>query len=186
MIYRTIRFLVKTWLHIRFRVKVEGVENIPMGPCLLAMNHRSNYDSLLVGTHTPRKMYIMAKEELFENPIAAKVITEMGAYPIKRGKADLRSLKHSLKLLEKGKIVALFIEGGRSKTDEMQDPKKGIGFLVGKSGAPVIPVYVYGVKNRWFGRAGVRFGQPMRFGAESDYEQIAEQLAVEIMKLAKQ
>jgi 1-acyl-sn-glycerol-3-phosphate acyltransferase len=185
MVYHIIRSLVDLFLRIRFRMKVEGVHHIPEGSCILAMNHTSNFDPLMVGTHTPRKMYIMAKEELFANRFFAWIITEMGAFPIKRGQADLKSLKHSLKILEEGKIFSIFIEGTRSKTGEMQEPKKGIGFLVKKSGAPVIPTYVYGAKRGWFQPAGVVFGPPVTFKDEADYEEIAAQVMEAIQQLSR-
>lgn len=136
MVYHIIRLAVKLWLHIRFNITVQGVENIPNKGCILAMNHISNYDPLLAGTHTPRKMYIMAKEELFKNRFFAWVITEMGSFPIKRGQADMKSLKQTLKIIQEGKIFSIFIEGTRSQSeDEMQAPKKGVGFIVNKSKA---------------------------------------------------
>jgi 1-acyl-sn-glycerol-3-phosphate acyltransferase len=183
MVYRVIRCLVSLFLHIRFRVKVEGVHHIPAGGCILAMNHTSNYDPLLVGTNTPRKMYIMAKEELFANRFFAWMISEMGAFPIKRGQADLKSLKHSLKILADGEIFSIFIEGTRSKTGDMQEPKKGIGFLVKKSGAPVIPTYVFGAQRGWFQPAGVVFGPPVTFNEDAEYEEIAAQVMEAIRKL---
>lgn len=183
MVYHIVRFAVRLWLYLRFKIKIEGLENIPDSGCILAMNHRSNYDSLLVGVHTPRKMFIMAKEELFRKKFFAWLITEMGAFPVKRDSADLKSLKHSLKLIKNGNIFAIFIEGTRSKTDEMQDPKKGIGFIVSKSKSPVIPVYIYGTKGKWFSEAGVRFGKPLWF-EDLDYEVIAEKVAQSIRALA--
>lgn len=183
MVYQIIRALVKFFLHIRFRVQVTGMENIPEGACILAMNHTSNFDPLLVGTHTPRKMYIMAKEELFRNKYFAWIITEMGAFPIKRGQADLKSLKHSLNLLKNGQIFSIFIEGTRSKTGEMQEAKKGIGFIAGKSKAPVVPTYIYGAKNGWFKPAGIIFGKPLDLTAEMDHEEMAAKIAEGIKAL---
>lgn len=188
MVYRFVRSTVNLWLRLRFRVKVVGSHNIPHEGCILAMNHTSNYDSLLVGTNTPRKMYIMAKEELFSKPFFAWLIGEMGAFPIKRGQADLKSLKRSLKLIEDGNIFSIFIEGSRSKSEEMQEPKKGIGFLVKRSNAPVIPTYIYGAKQGWFKRAGVVFGQPITFEEELDYENIATMImeAIQTLQLKSQ
>jgi 1-acyl-sn-glycerol-3-phosphate acyltransferase len=183
LVYQIVRFAVRLWLNIRFRIKVEGLENIPGTGCILAMNHRSNYDSLLVGVYTPRKMYIMAKEELFKKKFFAWLIQEMGAFPIKRGSADIRSLKRSLQLIKNGDIFSIFIEGSRSESEEMQDPKKGIGFLMSRSKAPVVPVYIYGARGKWFSNAGVRFGKPVMFeGAE--YEEMAVNIASEIKQLS--
>ncbi|MGF7032074.1 1-acyl-sn-glycerol-3-phosphate acyltransferase [Paenibacillus mucilaginosus] len=183
MVYWIIRNAVKLWLYLRFRIQVKGVRHIPEGGCILAMNHRSNYDSLLVGVHTPRKMHIMAKEELFRSKLGAWVITEMGAFPVKRGSADLRSLKHSLKLIDEGGLLSLFIEGTRSQSEEMGDPKKGIGFLVAKSRAPVVPVLIQGAAGGWFSRATVTFGEPLVLESR-DYEDIARQVAGAIKQLA--
>lgn len=186
MIYHFIRIVVKIFLHIRFRIKVEGIENIPEGACILAMNHSSNYDPVLVGTHTPRKMFIMAKEELFKVGFFGWVITEMGAFPIKRGQADLKSLKHSLNLLKEGSIFSIFIEGTRSKTGEIQEAKKGIGFIAARSKAPVVPTYIYGVKNGWFGKAGIVYGKPIEFPQDLDHEEVANYIAEELKKLKQQ
>ncbi len=182
MVYHFVRFVVKCWLHIRFRVQVEGLQHVPSRGCILAMNHRSNYDSLLVGVHTPRKMHIMAKEELFKNKFFAWLISEMGAFPIKRGAADIRSLKYALKLISDGHIFSIFIEGSRSKSEDMQDPKKGIGFLIYKSKSPVVPVLIHGASGGWFTKATVRFGKPIVLEGE-DYEEIAKQVAGSIMSL---
>ncbi|WP_025025853.1 lysophospholipid acyltransferase family protein [Caldalkalibacillus mannanilyticus] len=183
MVYHIVRFCVKMWLYLRFKVSIKGLEHIPDKGCILAMNHTSNYDSLLVGTHTPRKMYIMAKEELFKKRFFAWLISEMGAFPVKREQADLKSLKHTLKLVKDGNIFSIFIEGTRSKTGEMGAPKKGIGFIVSKSNAPVIPTYVYGAKGKWFKKAGVIFGQPLHLDEGLDYEEIAQRITQAIQKL---
>ncbi|WP_245983454.1 lysophospholipid acyltransferase family protein [Ammoniphilus oxalaticus] len=184
--YHTIRAIVKFYLHLRFRIKIEGIEHIPKDSCILAMNHTSNYDPILVGTHTPRKMYIMAKEELFRIGWFGRLITEMGAFPIKRGQADLKSLKHSLKLLKDGQIFSIFIEGTRSKSGEIQEAKKGIGFIAARSKATVIPTYIHGVNNGWFKPAGVVFGPPIEFPDGLGHEEIANLIAEEIRKLKQQ
>jgi 1-acyl-sn-glycerol-3-phosphate acyltransferase len=183
MVYQFVRFVVRTYLHLRFRIKIEGMANIPSEGCILAMNHQSNYDPLLVGVHTPRKMFIMAKEELFKNRFFAWLITEMGSFPVKRGSADLKSLKHTLKLIKEGNIFSIFIEGTRSQTGEMQEPKKGIGFIVDRSKAHVIPTYIYGVKGGWRSPAGVIFGSPVSLEGLTDYEEIAAKVASAIEEL---
>lgn len=186
MVYWFCRNIVYLWLHFRFRIRIEGLKHIPAGGCILGMNHTSNYDPLLVGAHTPRKMHIMAKEELFANRFLQWLFGHMGAFPVKRGQADVKSLKHSLKLIERGEIFAIFLEGTRSQTEDMQEPKKGIGFLVSKSGAPVVPTYIYGVKKGWFQKAGVIFGPPLRFEKGMDYEEIAAKIVEAIQILKKQ
>lgn len=185
MFYWIARTAVYIWLHIRFRIRISGIENIPEDGCILAMNHTSNYDPPLVGTHTPRKMYFMAKKELFANRLFASALGKLGAFPIDRESADIRSLRHTLKIVKEGKIFSIFIEGTRSKTGEMQIPKKGVGFIASKSNAPVIPTYIYINKRGWFGRAGIVFGSPLTFSGEKDYEAIAVNIADAIQEQAR-
>lgn len=186
MFYRIAHAIVYIWLHLRFRIRVEGKENIPDGGCILAMNHTSNYDPPVVGTHTPRKMYFMAKKELFANRLIGSVLSKLGAFPVNRGSADIKSLRHALKLVQDGKIFSIFIEGTRSRTGEMQMPKRGIGFIASRSKVPVVPTYIYVNRRGWFGRTGVIFGSPLTFAGEKDYEAIAEKVAAAISQLAEE
>lgn len=183
LIYRIAITAVRFFLNIRFKMKVTGLENIPEGATILAMNHTSNFDAPMVGVYTPRKMFIMGKEELFRNKFFGSLITELGCFPIKRGQADIKSLKHTLKLLKDGNIFSIFIEGTRSKSGEMQEAKKGIGFIVAKSKAPVVPTYIYGTREGWFKPAGIIFGEPLTFEEGLDHEEIANLIAGEIRKL---
>ncbi|WP_239094177.1 lysophospholipid acyltransferase family protein [Bacillus sp. B15-48] len=183
MVYKFVTTIVRVFLHIRFKIKIEGKENIPSGSAILAMNHTSNFDAPMVGVHTPRKMFIMGKEELFKNKFFAWLIHELGCFPIKRGQADIKSLKHTLRLLKTGNLFSIFIEGTRSKTGEMQEAKKGIGFIVAKSNAPVVPTFIYGAKNGWFKPAGIIFGPPLTFEEGLGHEEIANKIAEEIKKL---
>lgn len=186
MIYHIIRFVCGMAVRIRFRLHIDGKANIPEGGVIIAMNHQHNWDSILVGTNTPRKLHIMAKESLFQNKLLGWTIAKMGAFPINREKADIKSLKHTLKLLKDGELFSLFIEGSRSTTGEIQEPKKGVGFIVAKSGAPVVPTYIYGTTNKkWFQQAGVIFGEPIHFGEEKDYEKISTTIANSIKELAQ-
>lgn len=184
LFYKIAITVVRILLNIRFRIKITGIENIPEGSAILAMNHSSNFDAPLVGVYTPRKMYIMGKEELFlKNKFYSWVITELGCFPIKRGQADIKSLKYTLRILKENGLFSIFIEGSRSKEGEMQEAKKGIGFIVAKSKAPVVPTYIYGTRSGWFKPAGVIFGKPITFEEGLEHEAVANQIAEEIKKL---
>ena len=184
MFYKIAITVVRILLNIRFRIKITGIENIPEGSAILAMNHSSNFDAPLVGVYTPRKMFIMGKEELFlKNKFSSWVITELGCFPIKRGQADIKSLKYTLRILKENGLFSIFIEGSRSKEGEMQEAKKGIGFIVAKSKAPVVPTYIYGTRSGWFKPAGVIFGKPITFEEGLEHEAVANQIAEEIKKL---
>ena len=186
MIYTICRNLVYWFLKFRFKIRIEGLEHIPDGKCIIAANHQSNFDPPLLGAVTPRKLHIMAKEELFKYKFGAYMMNEFGAFPVKRGSADLKSLRTALKLLEDENCFGIFIEGSRSKGEMMAEVKKGVGFIVSKSHAPVIPAYVYGTRGRWFSRAGIIFGRPIYFQDTKDYEFIANHIADEIKTLKQQ
>lgn len=144
-----------------FRWEVVGAENVPAaGGVLLCANHRSNWDPPLLGASVSRPVYFMAKEELFRVPFLAWWMKVVGAFPVKRGAADLGSIRRALTLLKDGHAVAVFPEGTRSRTGMLQEAHGGGALLAIMSGAPVIPVAIAG-KMRPFRRVQVRIGSPV-------------------------
>jgi len=173
MIYRVTWWLVRTILLVFFRYRVVGREHVPAtGAVILASNHVSNLDPPVLGCSLWRRGAFMAKDELFRKPLAAWFIGKMGAYPVKRGAPDRASLKRSLDTLANDGMLAVFPEGTRSETGELQEPEMGVGLMAYRSGALVVPVYISGTE-RVLPRSGgmklapitVTFGPPIRFVA---------------------
>ena len=106
------------------------------GAYILACNHISNLDPVVIGISTPRRLHFMAKAELFKQPFVAWWLRKLWAFPIKRGEADFGALKESLKWLKKGEPVLVFPEGTRRKEDKPVNPQPGTGFIALKSQAP--------------------------------------------------
>jgi 1-acyl-sn-glycerol-3-phosphate acyltransferase len=136
-------------LHIIFRnflhLKVYGKENIPKeGGVIVAANHISYLDPPLLGVAMMpyRKLYYIAKRELFRIPILGLILRLVNAFPVKRGMPDRIALRKALNLLKRGEAVCIFPEGTRSRDGRLQEPELGISLLVLKSGAPVLPVAV--------------------------------------------
>ncbi|WP_163537669.1 lysophospholipid acyltransferase family protein [Gracilibacillus sp. YIM 98692] len=143
--YTFAKFIVKSWLKPKYRVKVVGKENIPQtGPVIICSNHISNYDPPIVGMTCPRDIHFMAKEELFENKIFGFILRNVHAFPIKRGMKDRNALRKGLDVLKEGKVLGLFPEGTRSKTGELKKGLAGAGFFALRSKAKVVPCAIIG------------------------------------------
>lgn len=149
-----------------FRIRVRGQEHFPKeGGFILATNHISYYDPLLVGSWAPRQVYFFAKRELFKNPIFGAVIRRTNALPVKRGTVDRQALDMSVDVISRGFGLTIFPEGTRSKKDGFLDPKPGIGMIATRAKCPIVPGYVHG-SNRltdcFLGRTrmSITFGEP--------------------------
>ncbi|TGE37932.1 1-acyl-sn-glycerol-3-phosphate acyltransferase [Desulfosporosinus fructosivorans] len=177
---------------------IQGVENIPAeGPVILAINHQSIWDPLVAASSLPRKVYFMAKEELFSIPVLGKVFSKLGAFPVKRGQGDMNAIRQSLAILKEGSVLGLFPEGTRSKNGEIQKGLPGMVLLMEKSKATVVPVKVYGTRKlltKGWGNIAVVVGKPMTpemlkapDGVENRREWIADRImqAMHELSIAK-
>ena len=140
--------------------KVYGRENLPAeGGCVLCINHFSNHDPLYVASCLPRKrrLYFLAKKELFDNKFLRPIVTWLGAIPVDRGHADIGAVRSALKILKDGGVLAIFPQGTRSRDNSPTPMLNGASMFAIRGGVPVIPTYVDG-PYRLFGRTAVRFG----------------------------
>lgn len=150
-----------------FGLRVAGREHLAGGPQILAANHVSNFDPLVVGWAAAREVHFLAKEELFlQSRAFAALIRSWNAHPLRRGEADAGALKQCSRLLRSGETLVLFPEGTRSKTGEMRKFKPGIGMLAITNGVPVVPVRICGMErtliSHWVDRDFVRLGFRVR------------------------
>jgi len=128
-----------------FGFKVIGEENVPKsGPVIIACNHASNLDPVIVGTAMWRRVNFMAKEELFTTPAVDFFLRSWRSFPISREHLDKTMLKTILGKLKDGEALGVFPEGTRSEGDQFLPAKPGVGLIVSMSKAPVIPVYIKG------------------------------------------
>ena len=160
MLYSFARVLLIPIFLLFYNYRVIGRENVPKdGAYIVCSNHVSAIDPIFVGISIPDRMYFMAKVELFRNKLLGALLRGLGAFPIKRGEADIKSIKTSLKLLNSGKVLALFPEGTRNKTDEVV-AEPGIAMLAIKSKVPVVPVAIIG-NYKFFRRTKIIIGEPI-------------------------
>jgi len=176
MFYAFLQALLLPVAKLLFRLRVEGAENIPTtGGVILAANHVSFADPLILGLAVRRPLYFVAKEELFRHRVFAWLIRSLNAFPVGREQRSAAALKKTLALLKAGEPVVIFPEGTRGDGLTFGEPKPGIGLVAKKSGAPVIPVYHQGAekilpRGTVFPRIHpvvVCFGRPIHFPAGS-------------------
>ena len=158
--------LVRNSFRIAFltlwRMRITGAERVPRtGPLIVVANHVSNLDPPVLGAATPRPLYFMAKAELFRMPLLGPVIWQLHAFPVDRAKGDISAIRRAVEVLKMGAAVGIFPEGGRNR-DGQNRIHSGVALLASLTGAPVLPVYIHGTKQR-FSRITVVFGEPMTF-----------------------
>jgi len=179
------------------RLKVVGRENIPLeGGALLVANHRSYLDPPLVALAVKKRpVFFMAKSELFEMPILSTLIKHWGnAFPVRRGKPDIKALKTALEILKGGELVCIFPEGQRAPAGKFLRPKWGTGMVALKAKVPIVPCLIEGSekligKERLFSglpKVTIRFGKPFRIDLEDkkeNYKKAADILMEKIKEL---
>ncbi len=155
-----------------YRMKVSGRENIPEdGPLVICSNHINWFDPTLIAyaVGKRRQVCFMAKAELFKIPIFNCLIRMLGAFPVRRRKADRQAILKALSILDQNKAVGLFPEGTRSKNGQLQKPFNGPALIILKSGAPVLPVAIKG-PYRLFRPIEINIGKPIHFNFKYDQE----------------
>src|SRR5882757_218283 len=158
-----------------YRLKVIGRKNVPRrGGLILAPNHFSQMDHFFVGVYLPRTIRFMGKSQLFGPPVLTAILKHGGVFPVRRGHRDEEAMMTAFTLLDQGEMVLVYAEGGRSRSGELGEPKRGIGRIALESGAPVVPVAIHGSAGvrRWkrlrFPQVTIEFGEPLSFPVEKD------------------
>jgi 1-acyl-sn-glycerol-3-phosphate acyltransferase len=139
--YSLSKALAKTF----FNYRVIGAENmIEEGPCIIAANHCSYLDPPLVGVACKRAIHYLARKSLLDIPILGPILPELNVIPVDQKNADRSALMGAIRVVKNGGAVLIFPEGTRSPDGRFQSAQPGIGMIVAKTGAPVVPVRVSG------------------------------------------
>ena len=167
MYFALVRFLGAI-AHLLFRIRIVGNEHIPRnGGVILCSNHKSVVDPLLLLMKSRRKIYYMAKSELFTDhgKLAKHFLLWAGAFPVHRDSADNDSIKTAQEILKRGDILGIFPQGGCVRENEGGfKPKAGAALIAGKTHASILPACIYcNGPIRPFKRITVRYGDVLSF-----------------------
>jgi 1-acyl-sn-glycerol-3-phosphate acyltransferase len=193
--YELTRVITSLYAYTFLRARSISAENVPgSGAVILAPNHFSFMDHFLMGCYIRRKVRFMAKSQLFKPPMQF-IYTHGGVFPVRRGARDEEMFTTAETILARGGAITMYCEGGRSRTGKVgNEAKRGIGRLALESGAPVVPIAIYGssrVRN-WkrlqFPQVTVQYGEPIRWERVQDptraqQQAVADEVLSEIRRL---
>lgn len=165
------------------RVRFEGaIDAIPdEGPVILAANHVSNVDGVVLGgwviPRLSRQVQWLGKREMFNVPIMGQVVRSYGVHPVDRSGADIEAFRLAERILDEGQVLLLFPEGTRSRDGALQMPRDGLAMLALRTDATIVPIGIADTDKVWRrgqkmprpwpgGHVTVRVGQPFKVGEE--------------------
>ncbi len=194
-VYDVVRELTSIYAYTFFRARAISPEKVPgTGAVILAPNHFSFMDHFLMGCYIRRKVRFMAKSQLFHGP-AQFIYTHGGVFPVRRGAGDEEMFTTAQAILRRGGAITMYCEGGRSRTGKVAEhAKRGIGRLALESGAPVVPIAIYGSsrirnwKRLQFPKVTIQYGDAIRWEqvenpTREQQQAVADQVLVEIRRM---
>ena len=134
-----------------YRVKIEGAEKVPLAGAVLAGNHVSYLDPVLLWCGSTRPVHFMAKVELWGSSLLGWALDQFWAFPVDRSGADRTSISRATTLLQHGDLVGMFPEGTRKRGDseDLGEAHGGVAFIALRAGVPVVPVGISGTDRAW-------------------------------------
>jgi 1-acyl-sn-glycerol-3-phosphate acyltransferase len=190
IVHRTFVYLLCHWStyvygRVWHRLRLEGLENLPReGGAVLACNHQSFADILLLGGFVPRHVAFVARDTLADWRWLGYVMHQCGAVLVKRGSSDRRALRGMVDHLERGDTVAIFPEGTRTRDGSLQTFKGGALLAARMAGVPIVPLGIRGAFEAWprgrllpFPRKiALRFGAPVDSSLPDAQERVVESI----------
>ena len=143
--YWTIYTLSKLVARLFFRFRVLHQERlIQEGPVIMAMNHQSYFDPPFAGSACKRDIYYLARKSLLEGKFFGWLLPKLNVIPVDQEGGDRSALKALIRLLRAGHGVLVFPEGSRTLDGNLQPALPGVGFVIAKTLAPVVPMRIFG------------------------------------------
>lgn len=168
--------LIKLFGRIFFRLRVIHRERmINHGPVILAANHQSFLDPPLAGSVSDRAIFFLARRSLQDGPVLGWLLPKLNVIPVdSEGGKDRTALKALIRILKAGEGTLVFPEGQRSPTGELQPALPGVGLVIAKTLAPVVPMRIFGAYDAWPvhekwprpGRVTIVVGEPIYFNEQ--------------------
>ena len=119
---------------------------IQSGPVILAMNHQSYLDPPLAGTACDRAIYFLARRTLLDVPVLGWLLPKLNVIPVNQESVDRRAIKGIIRVLQAGNGVLVFPEGSRTMDGNLQPGEPGLGLVIAKTLAPVVPMRIFGAR----------------------------------------
>jgi 1-acyl-sn-glycerol-3-phosphate acyltransferase len=185
LVYRLCSIGSRTYCCLWHRLRVEGLENLPReGGAVLACNHQSFIDILILGGYVPRHTAFVARDTLAHWRWLAYVMRECGTVLVKRGTSDRKALRGMADHLVLGDCVAIFPEGTRSVDGRLGEMKGGALLAARMAKVPIVPLGIRGAWEAWpKGRAipfpkkiALRFGPPIDSAREDAHEAVVQSI----------
>ncbi len=184
-------------IFFRFRI-LHRERMIQSGPVILAMNHQSFFDPPLAGNASDRAIFFLARKTLLDHWFWGWLLPKLNVIPVDQEGSDRSALKALIRILRAGETTLVFPEGGRTLDGNLQPAQPGIGLVVAKTLAPVVPMRIFGAHEAWArGSKKIRLhpitivvGHPIFF-TQADiaergkdvYQRLSERVVNEIAKL---
>jgi 1-acyl-sn-glycerol-3-phosphate acyltransferase len=144
---RTVRPVARAWFSRRYDVRVHGAHHVPRsGAAIIASNHIGLLDGPLLVAFAPRPVHALTKKEMFTG-VTGGLLRAVGQIPLARRHVDVAAVKDCLKVLRDGGVVGIYPEGRRGD-GEWHVVRPGIAYLALVTGAPVVPLVMFGTRER--------------------------------------
>jgi 1-acyl-sn-glycerol-3-phosphate acyltransferase len=184
--------LARIFARLLFRFRIYHRERLPQtGGIILAANHQSYFDPPLVGICSRRPVHYLARKTLMDWPFFGPMFPDMNVIPVDRDGNDMSALKTVIRKIREGEGVVLFPEGTRSPDGRLQPAQAGVGLVIAKTLAPVVPMRIFGSHEAFprgsnrvkFHPIRVVIGEPIVFtkedvgkGAREDYQRLSQRV----------
>ena len=171
------------WIFFRLRI-VHRERMINHGPVILAANHQSFLDPPFAGSVSDRGIYFLARRTLLDGPISGWILPKLNVIPVdSEGGRDRTALKALIRILRAGEGTLVFPEGQRTPNGKLQPAQPGVGLVIAKTLAPVVPMRIFGAFEAWPihqkwprpGRVTIVVGEPIHF-TEQDLQPAGKDL----------
>jgi 1-acyl-sn-glycerol-3-phosphate acyltransferase len=176
-----------------FRLRVVHRERmVQSGPVILAMNHQSYLDPPLAGITCDRAIYFLARRTLMDVPLLGWLLPKLNVIPVNQEGIDRSAIKVLIRVLKSGNAALVFPEGSRTLDGSLQPAEPGLGLVIAKTLAPVVPMRIFGAHEALprgggglhFARITIVIGEPIFFTAaevESPEKNLYRRLSQRVM-----
>lgn len=171
ILYRVARPILKVFINFFYKIEIINNNNIPKsGRCILAGNHTSNLDPLVLISSTKRTIRFMAKKELHKG-LLGPLFTNAGTISVDRKNKDEHAKVEAIKALEEGSVLGIFPEGTINRSnDTILQFKYGAVSFANKTSSPIIPFVITGKYKLFRKNIKIEFLKPYKVSSDLEYE----------------